>query len=101
MYVAGSSTSLLADAMEGTSDDISDLADLDLGAGNGMVGEALVDRGVESVIGIDIIEEAAAAADRDRPHVYDDYIVDQVRRHRRGTTCRLTGFTQATAPPVH
>jgi len=83
-------TSLLAEAMEGVGDDIGDLAVLDLGAGNGMVGEALVERGVESVIGIDIIEEAAAAANRDRPHVYDDYLVEDFRQLNSTVEERLT-----------
>ena len=49
------------------------LAVLEVGAGNGMVGEELADLGVEKIVGIDILEEAAAAAERDRPGVYDDY----------------------------
>jgi predicted TPR repeat methyltransferase len=48
---------------------------LDIGAGNGMVAEELVNRGIRSVVGVDIIEEAAEAAERDRPDVYDDYVV--------------------------
>lgn len=48
---------------------------LDVGAGNGMVGQELVDLGVQSVVGVDIIPEAAAATERDRPGVYDDYRV--------------------------
>lgn len=48
---------------------------LDVGAGNGMVGAALQDRGVGDVVGIDIIKEARTAAHRDRPWVYDDYHV--------------------------
>lgn len=51
------------------------LSVLDVGAGNGMVAEELVDLGVGSVVGVDIIPEAAAAAERDRPGVYDDYRV--------------------------
>ena len=73
-------TSLLAEGVEDTEDDIEDMVVLDLGAGNGMVGEALVDRGVNGVIGVDIIEEAAAAAFRDRPDVYDDYLVEDFRQ---------------------
>lgn len=73
-------TSLLAEAVEDTEDSFADLMVIDLGAGNGMVGEALVDRGVDGVIGVDIIEEAAAAADRDRPNVYDDYLIEDFRR---------------------
>jgi len=52
-----------------------ELTVLDVGAGNGMVGEELVQLGADSVVGVDIIEEAALAAERDRPGVYDDYKV--------------------------
>ena len=44
-------------------------------AGNGMVGEQLADIGVESVVGVDILPEAAEATLRDRPGVYSDYRV--------------------------
>jgi hypothetical protein len=39
------------------------------------VGERLRDVGVEDLIGVDILPEAARAARRDRPSVYDDYVV--------------------------
>jgi predicted TPR repeat methyltransferase len=52
-----------------------DLRVLDLGAGNGMVGEELARLGVRHIVGVDIIRAAAAAARRDRPDVYDDYFV--------------------------
>lgn len=48
---------------------------LDLGAGNGLVGEHLVNLGAGLVVGVDIIPEAAAAADRDRPGVYQQYFI--------------------------
>jgi SAM-dependent methyltransferase len=48
---------------------------LDLGAGNGMVGAELREMGVPSIVGVDLIPEAAAAAERDRPGVYRDYLV--------------------------
>jgi len=48
---------------------------LDIGAGNGMVGEQLVDIGADAVVGIDIIDEAAEALERDRPDIYADYHV--------------------------
>jgi predicted TPR repeat methyltransferase len=48
---------------------------LDVGAGNGIVGEELRALGAGVVYGIDIIKEAAAAARRDRPGVYDRYLV--------------------------
>lgn len=52
-----------------------DLRLLDIGAGNGMVGEELRARGVETVVGVDIIPEAKEATHRDRPGVYADYFV--------------------------
>ncbi|MDQ3825112.1 MAG: methyltransferase domain-containing protein [Actinomycetota bacterium] len=53
----------------------SELRVLDVGAGNGIVGEELRELGAGAVFGVDIIEEAAAAAHRDRPGVYDRYLV--------------------------
>jgi SAM-dependent methyltransferase len=52
-----------------------DLTVLDLGAGNGYVADVLRDRGIDRFVGIDIFKEAADAAERDRPGLYDDYIV--------------------------
>lgn len=52
-----------------------DLRVFDVGAGNGMVGEELRRMGAGSLVGVDIIEEAADAAGRDRPGLYDDYLV--------------------------
>lgn len=58
------------------SEDIfSELRVLDLGAGNGMVGEVLAEYGVSRLVGADIIEEAKVAVDRDRAGVYDDFYV--------------------------
>ncbi|MBV9314254.1 MAG: methyltransferase domain-containing protein [Pseudonocardia sp.] len=48
---------------------------LDLGAGNGIMGEELRKLGVNFVIGVDILESAARAAARDRPGIYDEYHV--------------------------
>ncbi len=48
---------------------------LDIGAGNGMVGEQLAGIGADSIVAVDIIEEAAEAARRDRPGLYRDYHV--------------------------
>jgi hypothetical protein len=63
------------------------LRGIDVGAGNGMVGEELADLGVEELVGIDLLPEAAAAAERDRPGLYDDYLVcdltDLTRREER------------------
>ena len=53
----------------------SELRVLDLGAGNGMMGEALKMHGVSKLIGVDIIDEAQQAAERDRSGLYDAYYV--------------------------
>jgi predicted TPR repeat methyltransferase len=70
--------SLLSERLE--SDDVApdDLRVLDLGAGNGMVGELLYALGVGTLVGVDILPEAAAAAERDRPGIYDDYLVENL-----------------------
>ncbi len=47
---------------------------IDLGAGNGVSGAALRDAGLEPVVGIDLLPEARAAALRDRPGLYRDYL---------------------------
>jgi predicted TPR repeat methyltransferase len=73
--------------------DPSALRVLDLGAGNGMVGEELIDLGASKLVGVDIIEAARDATCRDRPDVYEDYLVTDMtnppdedreclRRHR-------------------
>jgi len=52
---------------------LNELRVLDLGAGNGMVGDELKKQGVSRLVGVDIIPEAQAASERDRPGVYDAY----------------------------
>ena len=53
-----------------------DLKVLDFGAGNGIVGECIRNTfPCDMVVGLDIIPEARAAAERDRPGVYEDYYV--------------------------
>ena len=49
---------------------------LDLGAGNGMMGEELKKHGVARLIGVDIIQEAYEATLRDRPGLYDAYYIE-------------------------
>lgn len=66
---------LLAAELERDGAAPSSLRVLDVGAGNGMMGEELVDLGVSHIVGVDIIGEAAMAAERDRPGVYDEYYV--------------------------
>lgn len=53
--------------------DPSELRAVDLGAGNGMVAEELARIGADSIVGVDLLEEAKDAAERDRPGLYDAY----------------------------
>jgi predicted TPR repeat methyltransferase len=66
---------LLSRALTEQGIDPAGLRVLDVGAGNGMVGEEIRALGAGTVHGVDIIEEAASAAARDRPDVYDGYLV--------------------------
>lgn len=66
---------LLAEALAGEGERPEDLRVLDLGAGNGIVAEELAAEGVTHSVGVDILAEARAAAERDRPELYADYHV--------------------------
>ncbi len=56
-------------------DDPNPLRILDVGAGNGMVAEALATLDPADIVGIDILDAAARAAWRDRPDLYSAYHV--------------------------
>jgi SAM-dependent methyltransferase len=71
---------LLRDELRGAGVEPGDLRALDVGAGNGLVGEELRDLGIDRIVGVDILEEAAMAAERDRPGLYDDYVVCDLTR---------------------
>jgi predicted TPR repeat methyltransferase len=65
----------LVAALQAEESDPSELRVLDLGAGNGIMAETLQEHGVDYIVGADIIPEAEAAAARDRPGAYADYLV--------------------------
>jgi predicted TPR repeat methyltransferase len=67
--------SILKSAVENSGDHCTTLRVLDLGAGNGIMGEELRRLGIARLLGADIIPEAAEACLRDRPGLYDDYYV--------------------------
>ncbi|TWT39863.1 Trans-aconitate 2-methyltransferase [Thalassoglobus neptunius] len=66
---------ILNDAMGEIGENLTELRVLDLGAGNGIMGEVLKRYGVARLVGADIIPQAKQAAYRDRPDVYDEYYV--------------------------
>jgi len=69
-------TDLLKESMQAHEDGGMPLRVLDFGAGNGIVGEYLQESvETETIVGVDIINEAKEAVERDRPDIYDDYYV--------------------------
>lgn len=76
---------LLEDIATNFGEDPNEFKVLDIGAGNGMVADELDNIGVDSVIGIDILPEAKKATSRDRPEIYEDYLVtnlaDMPKKH--------------------
>jgi hypothetical protein len=65
---------VFTETLKDTGQPNTELRALDLGAGNGMVGEQLRTLGIGSLVGVDILQEAENAARRDRPGIYDDYL---------------------------
>jgi SAM-dependent methyltransferase len=102
---------LLEDELELEDVDPTSLRVLDLGAGNGMVGEELADLGAETIVGIDLLPEAAAAAKRDRPGVYEAYYVcdltelpgarrRELRSHRFNSLVTVAALGFGDIPPL-
>jgi hypothetical protein len=65
---------LLGDALDALGRDRGAARVIDIAAGNGVSGEALREAGIPVVLGTDIVPEARAAAERDRPDVYPEYL---------------------------
>ncbi len=65
----------LADALRRLRLDPAQVVLLDLGAGTGIVGELARGLGISTIIGVDALRSARAAALRDRPGIYRDYLV--------------------------
>lgn len=80
---------LLASVLSDWPEDLTGLRVLDLGAGNGIVAEELRRVGVQAIVGLDLLPEAARAARRDRPGVYTDYVVADLCDLDRGDRRRL------------
>ncbi len=82
-------TRMLDQVLEDWPDEPSDLRVLDLGAGNGIVAEELRNRGVEHIVGVDLLPEAALAAERDRPDVYEQYLATDLCNMSESDRTRL------------
>lgn len=68
-------TEILQSVVSQSNYNFTELRVLDLGAGNGMMGEVLKKNGISRLVGVDIIPEAFEAVGRDRPGIYDAYYV--------------------------
>jgi SAM-dependent methyltransferase len=77
--------SLLERRVQEANQSMDHLRVLDLGAGNGCVAEEFQRHGTRRFVGVDICAEAAEAADRDRPNLYDEYLVDDMTRPKPAT----------------
>ena len=102
---------LLEDVAQEWGTDLNEFSVLDVGAGNGMVGDELRHRGVSKMVGVDIIEEAKEATLRDRPGVYDDYRVadltnipkaneDALRKHDLNCMTTVAALGYGDIPPL-
>jgi len=81
---------LLADVLRERGQAPEDLRVLDLGAGNGMVGDELHTLGMKTIVGVDIIRQARSAAIRDRKGIYQEYLVADMTDLPEDTARRLT-----------
>jgi SAM-dependent methyltransferase len=82
---------LLADALADAREEAADVRVLDLGAGNGIMAEELARVGVGHAVGVDILPEARRAAERDRPGLYADYLVEDLTALDAQDSRRLAG----------
>lgn len=71
---------------------MSDLRVLDLGAGNGIVGDHLRELGVKHLAAADILPEARLAAERDYPDAYEEYFVEDFTALPEEDRQRLRAF---------
>ncbi len=58
--------------------DMESLIIFDVAAGTGLFGKSIAQYGVKSIVGVDIVLEAAQAAQRDYPDVYEKYYVEDL-----------------------
>lgn len=69
---------LLTSEVSKAGDKPAELSVLDLGAGNGYVAEILAGKGFDRFVGLDLLPQAAEAAERDRPGLYEEFVVGDI-----------------------
>lgn len=93
---------LLTENLQNSGESVEKLKLLELGAGSGLFGKAVAELGVTSIIGIDIVPEAAEATRRDTPGVYENYFVEDLTQLSKSTRDflnekKLNGFVCCSA----
>lgn len=93
---------LLTENLKNNGESVEELKLLELGAGSGLFGQAVAELGVTSIIGIDILPEAAEATQRDSPGVYENYFVEDLTQLSKSTRDflnekKLNGFVCCSA----
>ncbi|MGD1804095.1 class I SAM-dependent methyltransferase [Dapis sp. BLCC M126] len=93
---------LLTENLKNSGESVEELKLLELGAGSGLFGQEVAQLGVKSIIGIDIVPEAAEATQRDSPGVYENYFVEDLTQLSKSTSDflkekKLNGFVCCSA----
>ena len=78
-------SSFLVDKITETGLPVEKLKILEIAAGSGLFGKKLAQLGVTSIVGVDILPEAAIAAKRECPGVYQHYFVENLTQLSEST----------------
>lgn len=85
-------STMLSDVVEESGSSMRDCRVLDFGAGNGVVGKEIRERGCDLIVGIDILPEAKDAANRDRVGVYENYYIMDLSQINRRAVAELRRY---------
>jgi hypothetical protein len=94
---------MLAETVDALGSDRESMRVIDIAAGNGISGEALAAVGLRPVLGSDIVPAARAAALRDRPGLYADYLTLDLLHlsdHERAQIAALNATILCCVAPV-
>jgi len=104
------SPTVICDLLDETRGNVEGCRILDFGAGNGMVGKEIINKGGNLIVGVDIIKEAKEAAQRDHAGVYKDYYIldmtelgkeeaEELRRYHFNTLISVAALGFEDIPP--